>query len=178
MKIGNFIKEIAMMAPNKVTLGVILVGIATLSACQWFGSSSHHEHKPSLVVVNVLDKQYYDDAHIAGSINVPLEELENYVQKNLGKDTEIVIYCGNYKCLASSEGAKMLTDLGYNHVWAYEGGTAEWKQLGFPINGAGKEVYLNDLEKPEGMTHEGVNMITAQELKEKIEKHAQKRDCC
>jgi rhodanese-related sulfurtransferase len=166
-----------MLAPNKVTLGVILVGIVTLSACKWFGSESNG-HAPSLVVINVLDKQYYDDAHIAGSINIPLERLEEYAQKNLGKDTEIVIYCGNYKCLASSEGAKMLSDLGFRRVWAYEGGTAEWKKFGYPVKGAAKENYLNDLEKPEGVTHEGVNMISAQELNEKIEKSGQKKHCC
>ena len=50
---------------------VLLAAIVLLPSCGWDSGS-----KPSFVLVNVLDKEFYDDCHIKGSINVPFENLE------------------------------------------------------------------------------------------------------
>ncbi len=123
-------------------------------------------------MVNVLDKKYFDDCRIAGSVNVVWDDLEKYAQDNWDKDTtQIISYCANYKCLASGESAVMLKNLGFKNVWAYEGGTAEWKHLGYLIEGPCTiSGFLSDFEKPEG--HEvspGTPVISAQELKKKFD---------
>ena len=48
-------------------------------------------------LVNVLDPLYYEDCHIRGSINVPLDEIEKWA-KNIDKDSHIVVYCASYVC--------------------------------------------------------------------------------
>ncbi len=178
MKNRNCKGKKRMMVPNKVTLAVILVGLATLSACNWFGGSTEHGHGSSVVLINVLDKEFFDDCHIAGSVNVPLEQLEEYAKKNVDKDAHVIIYCANYKCLASAEGAKMLREIGFNNVWAFEGGTAEWKKMGYPVTGPCQQAYLADFERPQDLpAAENVPVISAEELKQKID-DASHKHCC
>jgi rhodanese-related sulfurtransferase len=168
---------------KNLLLVALAIAIGVLIIRQWSGiTRKHHHHdRPSVLLINVLDKEFFDDCHIkavgtARSINVPLEQLESYAHANISKKTPVVVYCANYKCLASSEGAKMLQELGFTDVWAYEGGTAEWKNLGYPTNGPGKQPYLDDLEKAGDLpASEGVRIISAQELKEKMESQPR---CC
>lgn len=152
---------------------LILLGvIALLPAC--FGSKE--EKKESLYVINVLDKEDYNDCRIAGSKNVPFDQVKDFA-KNLDKNVEIVVYCANYMCSASGSTAKELKQMGFQNVWAYEGGTAEWYQLGlkesgkYPVEGACKAGYLSaPNEKP---AHEGTEfpVISAQELRAKMVSH-------
>lgn len=148
----------------RVCLGILLFSMAACTATK---------ETPEFVVVNVLDAEYHDDCHIKGSINVPFMELEKYALEHWNKEkTQIVLYCGNYKCTASGFGARMLRDLGFKHAWAYEGGSAEWIKKGFPIVGVCKEQYLQDHELTEEMLrnmskhHEII--ITAEELYKKM----------
>lgn len=165
--------------------GVGAAVILSLASCK-FGSSSHVQEgtKKAAVpfaLVNLLDKQLFDDCHIKGSVNVELEKLPEYAQSNWDKDTtEVVVYCSNYMCTSSDLAYKKLVDLGYKHVWVYKGGTAEAHHLGLPCVGECKEGYLALYEKPqldEDMSDQGEpkvqeNLITAEELREKVEKYA------
>lgn len=141
------------------------------TSCRWGAKEPTEE----LVLVNVLDKKFFDDSRIVGSINVPMDQLEDYANKWDKEKTNIVVYCANYKCTASGESAKMLKGLGFKNVWAYEGGTAEWKHRGYPIEGPATQGYLEDYQKPEGYKAEvDVPVIEADELKAKIEEFSSK----
>lgn len=173
-----------MFSIKKGIFAGVMIGISMiLNGCTCQGPKKGTETKPSLVVVNVLDKEYHDNCHIAGSINVPFAEVENFAPKHWDKETELVFYCANYKCTASGEAAKMLKNMGYKHVWAYEGGVAEWKKLGYPVEGPCKadeqHAYLNDMEKPT-KTVSDVSEISAEELKAKMSDQAkvQCTSCC
>jgi len=143
---------------------VVLLGMVACKA---------KKETPDFVVVNVLEEEFYRDCHIRGDINVSFMELENYAEEHWDKDrTQIVLYCGNYKCTASGFGAKMLRKKGFKYVWAYEGGTAEWIQKGLPVEGPCKEAYLQDYKLPEEtlkkMQEEHEIIITAEELYKKM----------
>lgn len=118
-----------------------------------------------LLVINALSKKYYDDCHIKGSINVPLDKLEEY-SKKLDKKTPIVVYCASYSCPISEKAWRILNTLGFTSVWAYEGGIAEWCQKGFPCAGSCQEEYLGRQEK---LQKHDVETITAEGLKKKME---------
>lgn len=155
------------------TLAFMLIGCLAFASCEWGKSREEQRKDMQLVVINVLDKQFYDDCHIKGSINVPMEQVIDYANSNLDKEkTQIVVYCANYKCKASTESARELAKEGFRQVWAYEGGVAEWKHLNHPTEGAcSLEVspYLTDYRKPEGYVAEAdVQLIEAQELYEKM----------
>jgi len=144
-----------------VFLGALIVAI---SSC-WKGAT---ELQKGFVVVNVLDKELYDDCHIKGSINIPFDKISD-TPKLIDKDAEVVMYCSNYMCSASSEARKMLMQMGYKKVGVYEGGTAEWLQKGYPVVGSSVQGYLKiKLPKPE---EEQDYMISAEKLKKKLEEN-------
>ncbi len=149
-----------------------LLSLPFLPACWPFGKKS--EQKPKFYLVNVLDKSAFDDCNIEGSINVPFEDVEKFAQ-GLDKDAEVVFYCANYMCTASGASAEKLKQMGFEKVWAYEGGTAEWRQLGlaeegkgkFPVRGVCQAGYLNaPNEKHEAPS--SVPTLSAEELREKL----------
>jgi len=101
-----------------------------------------NKKQPDFLVVNVLSEQLYDDSHIKGSICVPFQELDSFI-KNLDAHSHVVFYCSNYMCTSSGYAAKKAREHGIKNACAYEGGTAEWYQMGLPIEGPCKQMYLS-----------------------------------
>ena len=56
-------------------LGLTL--LALLPSC-WQQSAPQ---KQGLVVINVLDKELYDDCHIKGSMNIPFEKVDQLAEQ-------------------------------------------------------------------------------------------------
>lgn len=143
--------------------------ILILSGCTSKKTDENILHTSSQpVVINVLDKNLYDDCHIKGSVHADFDKIDTYVQ-NLRKDTEIIIYCSNYACGTSAFVAKQLQDLGYTKVFVYEGGMAEWYQAGMPVEGPAKASYLSHVMLPsKAMQDDKVSIISMHELAEKL----------
>jgi rhodanese-related sulfurtransferase len=116
----------------------------------------------SAMVINVLDRKYAEDCRIKGSIAVPLNELEKFVE-NMPRETEIIVYCARYTCPMSHEAYKKLQQLGFTNIKAYEGGMQEWVAKGLPHEGPCEMDYLAEpLDKPQ--PRKGVETISAEEL--------------
>ena len=143
-----------------IVLGILL---ASLPGC--FSKPVKQE---GLVVINVLDKELYDDCHIKGSINIPFDMVE-HAAKDIDKQAEIVLYCSNYQCSTSEYAARKLRNLGFKQVAVYQGGTAEWFQAGLPVEGACEHAYLKKPTRPiaEESTPE-IPVITVQQLIQKM----------
>ena len=166
-----------MIVHKKQILAIIVVGLLALLPACWPFSKKSDVKKQDLCVINVLDKNSYYDCRIAGSINVAFEEIENFA-KQLDRNAEIVVYCANYMCSSSSAAVQKLMQMGFDRVWAYEGGTAEWYQMGlnnegkYPIEGTCRASYLSaSNEKPEHTEQSSVPVIDIDELHEKMMKH-------
>ncbi|MCL4229832.1 rhodanese-like domain-containing protein [Candidatus Dependentiae bacterium] len=144
--------------------------------------SHHHddgtelrEAMPGLIVVNVLDKEHFENCRIPGSMSVPFQQIDSFVtQLNEAyadkSAVEIVVYCSNYMCSASGEAAKILKKNGFEHVMAYEAGMAEWYQQGLPTEGPCKLdgfTYLKKVMGPVETEHQFA-VITTQELAQKL----------
>jgi rhodanese-related sulfurtransferase len=117
------------------------------------------------IVINALDREHYQDCHIKNSINVPLDALTEYA-KQLKKDDYIIVYCAHYDCPVSKNAYKLLTQLGFTHVAAYEGGIVEWRQKQYPLVGncALYEKFFQN--PPQARNPEtGIKTISAEELK-------------
>ena len=102
----------------------------------------HMEAGGDLMVINVLDKKYFDDCHIKGSMSVPLDDLKSQAA-SWDKNKKIVVYCASYQCSASREAFKLLDEMGFTNIAAYEGGMKEWHEKGYPTQGACQMDYLN-----------------------------------
>ena len=160
----------------KVIVGIVVAAAAALVLYNW-KANKPEMGEVKLRLVNVLDQEMFDDAHIKGtknveSISVPFDRLESAVQ-NWDKTVPVVTYCANYFCTASGTAAKKLKELGFTQVWAYEGGTAEWYQLGktdasYAVEGPAKLEYLQSVVKKPAHQDEQVQEISALELQKKI----------
>jgi rhodanese-related sulfurtransferase len=160
----------------QIIASIALVGIlALLPACWPFSKkAASNEPQQSLYVINVLDKESYADCRIAGSINVPFDQIETFA-KNLDRSIEMVVYCANYMCTSSMVAAQQLKEMGFEKVWAYEGGTAEWYQMNkktngkYPVEGTCHASYLSAAnEKPAELASSEVPVISAEELHQKM----------
>ncbi|MDW7726488.1 MAG: rhodanese-like domain-containing protein [Candidatus Methanoperedens sp.] len=89
----------------------------------------------NIKLINVLDRSSFDAVHIPGSINIPLEELSERAEHELGKDEEIIVYCSSSTCQASPAAAEKLDKMGYTMVYHFKGGIAGWKEAGYPLEG-------------------------------------------
>jgi rhodanese-related sulfurtransferase len=153
---------------------LVLVCAMFLPGCWPFGSSVEKSTKPELVIINVLDKAEFDDCHIKGSVNITFDEFEAKVP-TFNKNNHYVLYCADSMCMSSGFCAKVLQDAKFDHVWAYEGGMADWYQKGYPCQGPAQLEYLTaeslDMSDDENEQSE-VSTITAEQLLEKIEQFA------
>ncbi len=104
----------------------------------------------SMLLINVLPKDSYDDCRIPGSVSVPLEKLPEFAQNLVDKNQKIVVYCASFSCPLSRKAWHLMHDLSFKNVWAFEGGMAEWKQHGLATEGDCKAPYLEgDHQRPE-----------------------------
>jgi rhodanese-related sulfurtransferase len=94
------------------------------------------EANPDLTVINVLSEKAFDNCKIEGSINLPLAggKLEDAAE-GWEKDKRLILYCANYKCMASRNAYEVLEKMGFTNMAAYEGGMKEWHDMGFPREG-------------------------------------------
>lgn len=82
------------------------------------------------VLLDVLGPATYREGHIPEAKNFPVNNIDKgSAEEKLDKDTDIVVYCGGFKCMASVKAAKELTKLGYR-VLDYKGGLQEWIDKG------------------------------------------------
>jgi rhodanese-related sulfurtransferase len=92
--------------------------------------------KKPFVLVDARPKVKYQKSFIPGAISLPKAEFE--LKKGLlpaDKSTQIVFYCGGYKCKLSHKSAKAAMALGYTNVGVYAAGAPAWKKAGLPFWG-------------------------------------------
>ena len=91
------------------------------------------DNEANLKLVNVLPKENFEEKHIPGSLNIPVDQIEEKAPQRLDKNEKIVVYCANFECSASPKAAKKLEKLGYKNVYDYEGGIEDWQDAGFKL---------------------------------------------
>ncbi|WP_273846172.1 ArsR/SmtB family transcription factor [Rubrobacter calidifluminis] len=88
-----------------------------------------------VVVLDVRPEEEYRAGHIAGARSLPVEELEERLERclrDLPPDRRIVAYCRGPYCVFSDEAVEMLRERGYSAVRLAEG-FPEWRAAGFPV---------------------------------------------
>lgn len=89
-----------------------------------------------LHLVNVLSRENFEEQHIPGSINIPMDQLEDEARDRFDEDDEIVVYCASESCQASPKAAKLLANMGFDNVKDYEGGMKDWADAGLDVASA------------------------------------------
>jgi rhodanese-related sulfurtransferase len=89
------------------------------------------KHPP--VVLEALDRKYYDDGHIPTARLLPPAEIDRAPAIVADKDQAIVLYCASATCRNSHQAAAHLERQGYRNVAVYSGGKADWVGAGLRL---------------------------------------------
>jgi rhodanese-related sulfurtransferase len=98
------------------------------------------ERGDDFVLVDALAPMVYAHSHLPGAINLPSSNVDpdRVARRIPDRSTEIVVYCSSEECDDSHVTAAKLVQLGYTNVKHYAGGKDEWRELGLPLERAGK----------------------------------------
>jgi ArsR family transcriptional regulator len=81
-------------------------------------------------VIDVRPAEEYAQGHVAGALNVPLDQLQERL-RGLPREREIVAYCRGPWCVLSFEAVARLRAAGFT-ARRLENGLPEWRQAGLP----------------------------------------------
>ena len=85
-----------------------------------------------VTVLDVRPAEEYAAGHIAGAVNVPLSELEQYL-RNVNPKQEVVAYCRGPHCVLAFDAVAHLRKKGLK-ARRLEDGFPEWKTAGLPVD--------------------------------------------
>jgi rhodanese-related sulfurtransferase len=85
--------------------------------------------KPSgAVIVDARPARKFKKGHVPRAINISAREFDEKLNMLPGdKATEIIYYCGGYKCPLSSKSAAKAVEKGYTNVKLFQAGYPAWK---------------------------------------------------
>lgn len=79
--------------------------------------------KEDFFLIDVRDPEEYESGHIAGSILIPLDTIEEKTE-GIRKDKPIVLYCALGR--RSRAAAEALVSRGFTHIYHLDGGLEAW----------------------------------------------------
>ncbi|MBD2105135.1 rhodanese-like domain-containing protein [Leptolyngbya sp. FACHB-261] len=92
----------------------------------------------ALNLVEALPASYYQEKHLPGALNLPLNQIEALASTLLpDKSAEVIVYCADDVCQNSSTAAKRLEALGYTNVRDYHEGKQDWVKAGLSTESGG-----------------------------------------
>jgi rhodanese-related sulfurtransferase len=88
------------------------------------------DSNPDLIVLDVRTPSEYEDGHLEGAINVPVDDLEERLG-GLNPGEEFLVYCrtGN----RSTRAVKLLEENGFNKVFHMNEGVVTWEEAGYSL---------------------------------------------
>jgi len=90
-----------------------------------------------LLVLNVLSAEEFEEGHIPGSHNTPRgapDFLKQVADLAGSRYRRTVVHCAGSTCDDSVKALDALTRAGFTNVHRFEGGMADWKSAGFPVD--------------------------------------------
>jgi len=84
-----------------------------------------------ITVLDVRPAEEFDAGHVPGAVNVPLNELEDYLS-HLGDSQEVVAYCRGPHCILAFDAVAKCRERGLK-AHRLEDGFPEWKLAGLPV---------------------------------------------
>lgn len=87
------------------------------------------------VIIDARSEEEYFSGHIPNSINIPVKNFDNYIDKifEIPTDTLLIIYCEGIHCNQSHLLAEKLKTFGFNKIWIMFEGINGWQQKNLPI---------------------------------------------
>jgi rhodanese-related sulfurtransferase len=88
------------------------------------------EKEKDVYILDVRTEKEYDEVHLKGAHLIPVQELEENIQK-IPKDKKVIIHCAKGK--RSEKAYDILKDKGLKELYHLEGGIRKWQEEGYPV---------------------------------------------
>lgn len=85
-----------------------------------------------LIVLDVRERDAYEEGHIAGARLIPRGQLELRVNQELPDPTHRILTCCEFGRI-STLAASTLRALGFDRAVALDGGLKAWREAGYPV---------------------------------------------
>jgi len=119
--------------------------VPTPPAAVFHDKATAHELKsrlnwgePNLTILDVRDREAYDDCRILGALNTPMEMLPDAVDMTLQHKRDIYVYGESDE--QSREAAQKLRQAGFQRVAELQGGLKSWMEIGGSIDGSQTQI--------------------------------------
>ena len=86
-------------------------------------------------LVEVLPANEYKREHLPQAVNIPLQTMTAETTKPLRKDVAVIVYCSDFQCDLSARAAWRLESMGFQEVYRYTPGKADWLAAGWETEG-------------------------------------------
>jgi len=87
------------------------------------------------VILDVRTRTEFEDSHIAGSVNVPVQDeaFEDMLAK-LDPNKKYIVHCtANHYVGRTNSALKSMQKLGFEHLYSLKGGYDAWKDAELPL---------------------------------------------
>jgi rhodanese-related sulfurtransferase len=96
-------------------------------------TQAYQKYQQGAFFLDVRTQAEWDQAHIANSTLIPLDELQSHINElPMGQDIIVVCLTGH----RSEEGVTLLRDAGFSRARCMTGGLTAWKAAGYPLEGS------------------------------------------
>lgn len=89
--------------------------------------------EPGLTILDVRDRDLFEECHIQGAMNTPVATLPGSIQASLQVQRDIYVYGSNTE--EATTAAQALRTAGFQKVAVLEGGLAAWQEIDGSIDG-------------------------------------------
>ena len=149
--------------PGSVLLTLLVVGAAPAVAKNTDYRSPEHVagattvtldeakalYDQGVIFIDVRSPRLHNRRHITGTRHLDLKHVYNEatLAAVAGRDEPIVIYCSGVKCSRSSRASEQAVSWGYEKVYYFRGGMAEWRKASYPITSNNEHTSAADSDK-------------------------------
>jgi rhodanese-related sulfurtransferase len=121
------------VATIAVLAAVILLRTKTIRPTEISAAQAFQNYQEGAFFLDVRSQTEWDQAHIANSTLIPLDELPGRLDE-LPSDHDIVVVCLTGH--RSEEGMNILQQAGFARAACMTGGLAAWQAAGYPLEGS------------------------------------------
>ena len=89
--------------------------------------------EPGFTIIDVRDREFYNQGHIMGSLPIKMDNLVDLAAKTLSRSRDIYVYGAND--VETKRAVQALIGAGFENVSELKGGFAAWKAIGGPTEG-------------------------------------------
>ncbi|HEX3915174.1 MAG TPA: MBL fold metallo-hydrolase [Steroidobacteraceae bacterium] len=92
-----------------------------------------HGGRSDLIVLDVREREAYENGHITGAVHLPRGQLELRVNEELQDPTRRILVCCEFGRISTLATAT-LREMGFCGAVALDGGIKAWREAGYPLN--------------------------------------------